>query len=308
MTADGPVAVIECLEGYQLTSSSEIQCTPTDLLLPLDRPCVPRGCIHWGDHVPHGRTISVICLGFLFESTCHYGTLQPTPSLCCRTPPEINNGHHQSLRHSNSITIVYSCDSGYDLFGVSSFTCQVESGEWFPPTRGGILLCKPIPCLAPPQVPHGKLYSPSGSIGNLEEGDSLYLICDDYYHISSEDRTITCHGGDWGLITSSCEPNFQLVNIQDGLYDLVDKIQTQIFYFQNIGPYARLSCEDRQLEFVTLISQEVTCRKVKLQTSGSDYTGIVEGNVDGAGWSKICVEDSNAAKAVCGYLFPGHGE
>uniref|UniRef100_A0A4W5L1N4 Sushi domain-containing protein n=1 Tax=Hucho hucho TaxID=62062 RepID=A0A4W5L1N4_9TELE len=177
MTADGPVAVIECLEGYQLTSSSEIQCTPTDLLLPLDRPCVPRGCIHWGDHVPHGRTISVICLGFLFESTCHYGTLQPTPLLCCRTPPEINNGHHQSLRHSNSITTVYSCDSGYDLFGVSSFTCQVESGEWSPPPRGGILHCKPIPCLAPPQVPHGKFYSPSSSTGNFKEGDSLYLRC-----------------------------------------------------------------------------------------------------------------------------------
>ncbi|XP_071208307.1 uncharacterized protein [Salvelinus alpinus] len=310
MTGDGPVAVIECLEGYQLTSSSEIQCTPTDLLLPVDRPCVPRGCIHLGDHVPHGRTISVICLGFLLESTCHYGILHPTPPLCCRTPPEINNGHYQSLQHSNSITIVYSCDSGYDLFGVSSFTCQVESGEWFPPTRGGILQCKSIPCLAPPQVPHGKFYSPSGRTGDFKQGDSLFLRCDDFYHISSEDSTITCHGGDWGLITSPCEPNFHLVNIQDGLYDLVGDIVAWRVSFQNIGPYARLSCEDRQLEFVTLTwalrSPQVKCRKVKLQTSGSDYTGIVEGNVDGAGWSKICVEDSTAAKAVCGSLFPGH--
>uniref|UniRef100_A0A8C7JS60 Uncharacterized LOC109896219 n=1 Tax=Oncorhynchus kisutch TaxID=8019 RepID=A0A8C7JS60_ONCKI len=310
MTADGPVAVIECLEGYQLTSSSEIQCTPTDLLLPLNRPCVPRGCIHWHNYVPHGRIISVICLGVDFKSRCHYGTFRPTPPFCCSTPPEINNGFHQSLQHSNSITIVYSCDSGYDLFGVSSFTCQVESGEWFPPPRAGILQCKPSPCLAPPQVPHGKFYSPSGSTTNFKEGDSLYLRCDHFHHISSEDSTITCHGGDWGWITSLCEPDFHLVNIQDGLYDLVGDIVAWRVSFHNIDPYARFACADRQLEFVTLTgtlrSPQVKCRKIKLQTSGSDYTGIVEGNVDGAGWSKICVEDSAAAKAVCGHLFPGH--
>ncbi|CAB1322387.1 unnamed protein product [Coregonus sp. 'balchen'] len=303
MTADGPVAVIECLEGYQLTSGSEIQCTPTDLLQPLDRPCVPIGCIHRGDRVPHGSTISVICLGFLFESMCRYGTLQPTPPVCCGSPPEINNGHHQSWRHSNSITIFYSCDPGYDLYGVSSFTCQVDSGEWSPPTGGVILDCIPIPCPAPPQVPHG-------STENFKEDDSLYLRCDDFYHSSSEDSSITCHSGYWGLRTPSCEPNFHLVNVQDNLYDLVDDIEALRFSSEDIGLYARLSCEDRQLEFVkarsTRWTAQVQCRKVKLQTSGSDYTGIVEGNVDGAGWSKICVKDFTAAKAVCGYLFPGH--
>ncbi|XP_051529257.1 uncharacterized protein LOC127426464 isoform X2 [Myxocyprinus asiaticus] len=312
MTADGPVAVIKCLEGYRLISVSELPCTPGLFLS--HGPCVPRDCTHRGSIVSHGGSVNVPCLGFHFESHCNFSTLQPSPPRCCSSLSEIANGQLHSFRDSNSITMIYSCNPGYDLSGAFRFTCQVESGEWSPSPTLVMPHCEPIPCPDPPQDPHGQFHSPSDRTGSFKEGDTLSLRCDYLYHSSTEESSITCRRGHWGLVPS-CEPSIRLVNVQDGLYDLVGILQvwrsgswTFMTHFRDIDNFSRHSCNVRQLELVKVtrmsFSIQVECRKVKLQTAGSEYTGIVEGNVDGEGWRKICIQDSTAAKALCRKLFP----
>ncbi|KAK1144050.1 hypothetical protein AOXY_G36562 [Acipenser oxyrinchus oxyrinchus] len=316
MTVDGPVAVIKCLKGYRLISVSEIPCTPGLFLS--HGPCVPRNCKHKGSIVSHGGSVNVPCLGFHFESHCNFSTLQPSPPRCCSSLSEIATGQLHSSRDSNSITIIYSCNPGYDLSGAFRFTCQVESGEWSPSPTLVMPHCEPIPCPDPPRDPHGQFHSPSDRTGSFKEGDTLSLRCDYLYHSSTEESSITCRGGHWGLVPS-CEPSIRLVNVQDGLYDLVGNLQawrsgswTFMIHFRDIDNFSRHSCNVRQLEFVKVtrmsFSIQVECRKVKLQTAGSEYTGIVEGNVFGEGWRKICIQDSTAAKALCGTLFPDQGE
>ncbi|KAL6473343.1 hypothetical protein MHYP_G00169040 [Metynnis hypsauchen] len=306
MTSYGPVVVIECEEGFQLTSGPEIFCLEERY----SRPCVPKSCTHEGSIISHGDSVVKECLMNIIESECLFGQFNPPVPVCCSKPSDDNmiedDEYHTYPFYS--ITVHFRCQHGYWLLGPSQLDCDLRTGQW---SESLMPSCSPIPCPNPPQDPHGRLRPLSGQSGNFKEGDILVLECDDDYHPSGE-NWITCSNGEWEH--STCELNARLINTHTRNFKLYGKLQqwksgmwTSWVTSTHAENLAKLCCENRGLEFVRIQNRGhltlVECSMIKLDTSGREYVGKVEIN-HGSGWKKICIEDISAAESFCRMLFP----
>ncbi|XP_019855452.1 PREDICTED: uncharacterized protein LOC100635491 [Amphimedon queenslandica] len=89
--------------------------------------------------------------------------------------------------------IEYTCETGFQLVGVSSQTC-LSSGDW----SDGLPYCNVLNC-TDPGVP-----SNGGHIGSIFlNGSELYFECDDSYTLEGPE-SITCYRGTWSDPVPQC--------------------------------------------------------------------------------------------------------
>ncbi|XP_064388223.1 sushi, von Willebrand factor type A, EGF and pentraxin domain-containing protein 1-like, partial [Halichondria panicea] len=130
--------------------------------------------------------------------TCQASVSWSTTPIClavCGSPPSISNG---SPGTPTSIiqggTVVYSCNSGYQLSGSATVVCQ-DSGNWSPRPN-----CLAI-CGSPPSISNGSPGIPTSTVA----GGTVTYTCNNGYQLSGS-PTVTCQANGSWTARPSCSP------------------------------------------------------------------------------------------------------
>ncbi len=129
----------------------------------------------------------------------------------CGDPPTIPNGFRTFMATTFGYTATYTCNTGYQLSGSSTVTCQA-SGSWSTiPTCprkilsnlsiDGLISCVctsvAVPCGDPPTIPIG-----SRTFTDTTFGKMATYICDDGYQLSGSAAVMCQASGSWSTIPS----------------------------------------------------------------------------------------------------------
>lgn len=171
----GEEVEFKCDNGYSMASSGLLRCTEDG----------------WSDSIPQ----------------CH--------PISCPIPISIRHGTITGDDFSFGASINYECDEGYELFGVTSRTCQ-ESKEWTDIEP----YCRIIECPRPAPLVNGQMIGESVKYQSV-----LSYMCDPGFRLEGvHSRWDCCLWGSLG-----------------GVYQFVSTIQIVIY----IRKYARLeSCSE----------------------------------------------------------------
>ncbi|XP_064388229.1 sushi, von Willebrand factor type A, EGF and pentraxin domain-containing protein 1-like [Halichondria panicea] len=206
-TTFGGTGTYSCNTGYVLSGSATVNCEgsgswntrPTYPPVSCgDPPTIPNGSrtftgTTYGDMAPYTPVTQgtnyqdqLQCYAWLVEIGILY-----QPASICSSPPSISNG---SPGTPTSIiqggTVVYSCNSGYQLLGSATVVCQ-DSGNWSP--RPTCLTSQPGSCDNPPTIPNG-----SRTFVGTSFGDAAFYSCNIGYQLA-ESSIVTCQADAWKL-------------------------------------------------------------------------------------------------------------
>ncbi|XP_064387710.1 sushi, von Willebrand factor type A, EGF and pentraxin domain-containing protein 1-like isoform X5 [Halichondria panicea] len=205
-------ATYSCENGYQSSGSSTVTCqasgswgtAPTCQPVPCGNPpTIPNGSRTFTG-TTFGDTATYSCengyqLSGSSTVTCQASGSWSTASTCslrvpCGDPPTIPNGFKTFTGTTFGETATYTCNTGYQLLGSSTVTCQA-SGSWSTaPT------CSPVPCGNPPTIPNGS----RTFTGTTFEETATYS-CENGYQLSGS-STVTCQAsGSWDT-APTCSP------------------------------------------------------------------------------------------------------
>ncbi|XP_064387707.1 CUB and sushi domain-containing protein 1-like isoform X3 [Halichondria panicea] len=205
-------ATYSCENGYQSSGSSTVTCqasgswgtAPTCQPVPCGNPpTIPNGSRTFTG-TTFGDTATYSCengyqLSGSSTVTCQASGSWSTASTCslrvpCGDPPTIPNGFKTFTGTTFGETATYTCNTGYQLLGSSTVTCQA-SGSWSTaPT------CSPVPCGNPPTIPNG-----SRTFTGATFEETATYSCENGYQ-SSGSSTVTCQAsGSWGT-APTCQP------------------------------------------------------------------------------------------------------
>ncbi|KAL9989297.1 hypothetical protein ACROYT_G003831 [Oculina patagonica] len=205
----GQMVRFECTsQGYSLVGNPRLICN--DGSWDLDRPeckasCNPLPVLSDGKvhnyGINHGSLVSFSCNnGFQLKGSqqimCMDGKwngISPTCKGTCKDPRPLENGRIIGDDYSYDSSINFVCDSGYDLRGLASLTCQ--KGAW----NGAIPECKKR-CQDPGHPPNGWRLG----VNFLHGGVVQYTCRNKTYYLVGASR-ITCDEGVWSPPRPSCE-------------------------------------------------------------------------------------------------------
>ncbi|GAB0200053.1 complement receptor type 1 [Grus japonensis] len=206
----GSAVQYSCRDGYSLVGNASISCTaegtwsrprPRCEAIGCKRPEIENGRVNGLETMYKLADIVIFECNFGYalkgsqESQCQFGgTWDPPVPICekmleCPSPPNINNGHHDSKDVKvfiPGISVKYYCDPGYVLTGKTTVSC-LTSGTWSIPYPR----CEVITCM-----------SPNIQNGEVAEGQRAE------YHPGAN-VTFQCHPGYvlWGSRGAKCQPN-----------------------------------------------------------------------------------------------------
>jgi hypothetical protein len=193
----GDTVTYSCEAGYNLVGTATRTCTATGwgdsepICEPEPITCGPDTCNGHGTCVEQG--------GVFDHCDCDPGWTGETcgTEVDCGAPQPPANGGVAYTTTTHGSTATYSCDSGYDLVGSATVTCQTD-GTWSdaPPS------CDPVDCGTPDPAPA------NGSLSHTTTtyGSTATYSCDAGYGLVGAE-TVTCQAdGTWSGSAPTCEP------------------------------------------------------------------------------------------------------
>ena len=206
----GDKAIIECHEGYTLSSSNRISvCNSDGFWSQVDVQCLKVTCpplpeVQNGqfssNNVEYGSVVTITCdkgyrvngvSAFQCQANATWNTanLPSCNIVMCSEPENISNGIREYGGLTYGSEVVYRCARGYELVGSMNRSCNA-SGLW----SGSKPFCKEILCQAPPSTAYGRV----SSIGTrYAPGDVVRYVCDRGYVIAANDSLTCSNSGEW---------------------------------------------------------------------------------------------------------------
>ncbi|KAF4019587.1 hypothetical protein G4228_011363 [Cervus hanglu yarkandensis] len=209
---------LRCLEGYVMdTDIDTFTCQKDGRWFPEIISCSPKKCplptnvthvlVH-GDDFSVNKQVSVSCAeGYTYEgvniSTCQLdGTWEPPFSdescspISCGKPESPEHGFVFGSEYSFESTIIYHCETGYELEGNRERVCQ-ENGQW----SGGVATCKTNPCPVPFVIPENAVLSEK----EFYVDQNVSIKCREGFLLRGQ-STITCNPDEtWTQTSAKCE-------------------------------------------------------------------------------------------------------
>ncbi|XP_071491017.1 LOW QUALITY PROTEIN: sushi, von Willebrand factor type A, EGF and pentraxin domain-containing protein 1-like [Diadema antillarum] len=213
--------VFECDRGYVLSGERQIRCTGNGRWSGDPPICNPVPCADppvFDDYADNATAaVGSFTFGAIVQYDCHSGFYRPTPgsqlvcaedgrwvgslSTClpvsCGPPSHILHASYQGQDHTYDQTVTYRCDTGYEVTGNPSITCQA-SGQWSPTTA----LCSLINCGDPPVINNADI-SPERRFN-----ETVRYTCRHGY-VSDDSMELFCDAtGTWQGLPPTCSPIF----------------------------------------------------------------------------------------------------
>ena len=204
-----------CDSGYELIGDTTITCeadalwnppTPTCQLVDCGDPGIPNNGQRTGDNFTYESIVSYSCdsgYELIGDTTiiCEADALwnPPTPTcqlVDCGDPGIPNNGQRTGDDFTYQSNVRYSCDSGYELIGNTTITCEADA-LWNPPTP----TCQLVNC-GDPGIPNNGQRTGD----NFTYESIVSYSCDSGYELIG-DTTIICKEDNlWNTSIPTCDP------------------------------------------------------------------------------------------------------
>ncbi|XP_078589338.1 sushi, von Willebrand factor type A, EGF and pentraxin domain-containing protein 1-like [Branchiostoma floridae x Branchiostoma japonicum] len=208
-----------CNSGYVLNGATTVMCQADGTWSDPVPTCTPRSCSRLtapsnGALSPNGpyaypNQVTVTCnsgyqLNGVSPVTCQADGTWSNPVGTCtaRACPPLTTPTNGALSppgpysYPNHVTVT--CNSGYQLNGVSSLTCQAD-GTWSNP----VPTCEPRQCPTLPAPSNGARTPPTGS---NSFGNAVSFTCNTGYTLNGA-NAVTCQaGGTWSDPAPTCTP------------------------------------------------------------------------------------------------------
>ena len=237
----GSVAYYRCNEGYTLSGSDQSLCTDSGVWRSVNGAPYCERNTNTGSGAGSGGTGNAAA-----------GTNG------CMPPPTISHG--QAIRYytqdppAPGSYVVYECDTGYQIQGTPSITCQSDY-TWTPAPRCLSAVPSTTTCGEPPQIPNAKadrFYSGSRS----QPGDYVAYDCSTGYELQGVPTSVCQDSGDWSrpptCVVSTCGSAPAIINgVITG--------QTFMNPDSRINDQVRYQCVD-DYEFAPGSSSTVVCQ------------------------------------------------
>ncbi|XP_033098555.1 CUB and sushi domain-containing protein 3-like [Anneissia japonica] len=203
-----------CQPGYTIVGSTFRTCQPDKTWSGTLPSCSPNDCGNL-DNIENGMTsYTGTTFGMNTTYTCNIGyningvmirTCEATglwsgsPPTCevvsCGDPGSIINGIRMGANETYGSTVTYVCNTGYNLVGAASVTCQSD-GTW----SQSAPVCQVINCGDPGTPTNG------GKNGSDETyGSTVTYVCDNGYNLIGT-AMVTCQSnGTWSNSTPTCQ-------------------------------------------------------------------------------------------------------
>ncbi|XP_017574246.1 sushi, von Willebrand factor type A, EGF and pentraxin domain-containing protein 1 isoform X1 [Pygocentrus nattereri] len=218
LTPVGGTVTISCKPGFYLEGPGLSECGLFGRWSPSfsSNSCVPVICekplplLHGnieGKSYNYGDMVMYTCLpGFELQGDnvqiCQrdktWSGAQPLcVAISCSSPPFVENAVLVATGESYESNVTYFCNSGLELIGSQSLTCQAD-GTWSLPAP----TCKvPEGCARPDRILNGKLQEHS-----LASGKALEFFCDKGYTLQGESLVACMGNGSWSSPFPICTP------------------------------------------------------------------------------------------------------
>ncbi|XP_052275320.1 sushi, von Willebrand factor type A, EGF and pentraxin domain-containing protein 1-like [Dreissena polymorpha] len=210
----GSIAVLHCVEGFNLTGSSVSMCTSNGVWNSTGPKCSPIDC----GRVPELINGTIYAENTTFESvallTCDKGFIltgsnrsmctisglwNMTGQMCdpidCGLLPALNNGSINYIENTTFDSIaVMTCDAGFSLTGDTFSVCN-SSGGWN--TTGQT--CNLIDCGPLPIFINGTAHATNTTYGSV-----AIFTCDEGFNLTGNSHTVCGSNGIWNTIDQTC--------------------------------------------------------------------------------------------------------
>ncbi|XP_072444220.1 sushi, von Willebrand factor type A, EGF and pentraxin domain-containing protein 1 isoform X5 [Chiloscyllium punctatum] len=153
----GEKVVYSCNKGYVLSGAAEISCLANG---------------SWSHETP---------------------TCEP---LMCPTPQDTDSGRYDLNGITYLSTVSYTCNSGYQLQGPSTLTCN-STGQW----NSTAPVCEIISCGPPPTLPNAFIIG-----NNFTFGSSISYGCKEGYTLIGSESKKCLANGEWSVSATQCVP------------------------------------------------------------------------------------------------------
>ncbi|XP_037028180.1 uncharacterized protein LOC119068621 isoform X3 [Bradysia coprophila] len=154
-----------------------------------------------------GATVEYSCddghllVGPTSRTCLETGFYNEFPPVCknieCGLPASIPHGSYDLVNGSVGYlsTVIYKCNTGYEMLGRAMLTCDIDERWNGPPPR-----CEIIECELPENYENGQIFSPNGTFFNSQ----LEFVCNKGYRLDGP-KTLTClESGQWSELLPAC--------------------------------------------------------------------------------------------------------
>ncbi|XP_068090442.1 sushi, von Willebrand factor type A, EGF and pentraxin domain-containing protein 1 isoform X2 [Hyperolius riggenbachi] len=250
----GKYVEYQCQEGYRLTGDKRITCLENG---------------HWSETVPS-------CL-----------------EVMCEKPSTIANGEIIGIENRVGSQIIFRCNQGHEVKGMSVLTCQ-KDGAW----DGEEPLCEPIDCGPPEDISHGFLNSSGFSYNEI-----VQYACFPGYEIHGSVTRQCLASGLWSGSPPTCLPCECSKPV----------VQNAVFIGDDLscGQSITIKCLDG---FKLLGPSELSCQSAGKWSSGFPHCGkvscgspptIAHAFVNG---SSLTAENAITYSCETGYVMEGKAD
>ena len=248
-----------CNTGYNLTGTASITCNATGLWSAPVPSCPPVNCTDPGTPTNGNKNSSIYTYNSVVSFQCNFGyflsgsvslnclsngSWNDTPPTCnpvnCGDPNTPTNGTRNGTVFTFNSTVLYSCDTGYNLTGATSLTC-LSNSSWDAPVPS----CDIVNCSDPGKPTNGILLGEAFTYNSV-----VTYNCSVGYNLTGAVSLTCLADGSWNAPIPSCD----IVNCSD------PDIPTNGERFGNVFTYgAQLvyGCID---EYSLVGSQVITCQ------------------------------------------------
>ncbi|XP_043572153.1 sushi, von Willebrand factor type A, EGF and pentraxin domain-containing protein 1 isoform X1 [Chiloscyllium plagiosum] len=211
----GGQVTFSCEEGYQLNGTETITCLEDGLWSHTLPHCQARSCgipgiptngTTEGTEFTFGEKVVYSCnKGYVLSGAAEISCLangswsHETPTcepLMCPTPQDTDSGRYDLNGITYLSTVSYTCNSGYQLQGPSTLTCN-STGQW----NGTAPVCEIISCEPPPTLPNAFIIG-----NNFTFGSSISYGCKEGYTLIGSESKKCLANGEWSLSATQCVP------------------------------------------------------------------------------------------------------
>ncbi|XP_019369294.1 PREDICTED: complement component receptor 1-like protein [Gavialis gangeticus] len=158
----------------------------------------------------------------------------------CGTPEEPSNGRIIVTDAFLGSAVNYSCNEGYRLIGKDQRRCEIsgKTVRW----SGDVPICQNIPCLPPPDIPHGS-YSDTFT-SDFVYGSAVTYKCDKGYTLIGKDliycTTKDKKNGEWSGPAPECRKTGKQCSYPPAITNGKHSGQAHVFA---IGTSVTYSCD-----------------------------------------------------------------
>ncbi|XP_072444221.1 sushi, von Willebrand factor type A, EGF and pentraxin domain-containing protein 1 isoform X6 [Chiloscyllium punctatum] len=211
----GGRVTFSCEEGYQLNGTETITCLKDGLWSHTLPHCQARSCgipgiptngTTEGTEFTFGEKVVYSCnKGYVLSGAAEISCLangswsHETPTcepLMCPTPQDTDSGRYDLNGITYLSTVSYTCNSGYQLQGPSTLTCN-STGQW----NSTAPVCEIISCGPPPTLPNAFIIG-----NNFTFGSSISYGCKEGYTLIGSESKKCLANGEWSVSATQCVP------------------------------------------------------------------------------------------------------